>query len=145
MSYSLRAGWHIPSLCVQWKTADDGQRNCPKHVEFYSKNKFEKLVQVVGFIIRRTIHSFTYSHTSPQLLQAFQEADTSCAFQRQVKNNCSFKPPPAPPVNIPRHLMAIYSNMPLEHKEKKNEMNGILWEKKQNYAVCLTNAVNFHI
>jgi len=19
-------------LCVQWKTADDGQRNCPKHV-----------------------------------------------------------------------------------------------------------------
>jgi len=43
MSYrfsdSLRAGsgrpdnaWHIPLLCVQWKTADDGQRNCPKHV-----------------------------------------------------------------------------------------------------------------
>jgi len=24
------------------KTPDDGQRNCPKHVEFYSKNKFEK-------------------------------------------------------------------------------------------------------
>ena len=34
------------------KTADDGQRNCPKHVEFYSKNKFEKLVRLVGFIIR---------------------------------------------------------------------------------------------
>ena len=28
------------------------QRNCPKHVEFHSKNKFEKLVHVVGFIIR---------------------------------------------------------------------------------------------
>jgi len=39
-------------LCVQWKTSDDGQRNCPKHVEFYSKNKFEKLFHVVGFIIR---------------------------------------------------------------------------------------------
>ena len=38
--------------CVQWKTRDDGQRNCPKHVEFYSKNKFEKLVHPVGFIIR---------------------------------------------------------------------------------------------
>ena len=25
---------------------------CPKRVEFYSKNKFEKLVHVVGFIIR---------------------------------------------------------------------------------------------
>jgi hypothetical protein len=24
-------------LCVQCKTPDDGQRNCPKHVEFYSK------------------------------------------------------------------------------------------------------------
>jgi hypothetical protein len=30
----------------------DGQRNCPKHVEFYSKNKFEKSVHLVGFIIR---------------------------------------------------------------------------------------------
>jgi len=39
-------------LCVQWKTPDDGQRNCPKHVEFYSKNKFEKLVRLVGFVIR---------------------------------------------------------------------------------------------
>ena len=27
-------------LCVQWKHPDDGQRNCPKHAEFYSKNKF---------------------------------------------------------------------------------------------------------
>ena len=43
---------HIPLLCVQWKTPDDGQRNCPKHVEFYSKNKFDKLVHLVGFIIR---------------------------------------------------------------------------------------------
>ena len=29
--------WHIPLLCVQWNTHDDGQRNCPKHVEFTSK------------------------------------------------------------------------------------------------------------
>jgi len=34
------------------KTPDDGQRNCPKHLEFYSKNKFKKLVLLVGFIIR---------------------------------------------------------------------------------------------
>jgi len=68
MSYryadSLRAGseqnvlillttlWHIPLLCIQRKTPDDGQRNCQKHVEFYSKNKFQKLVHLVGFIIR---------------------------------------------------------------------------------------------
>ena len=39
-------------LCVQWETADDGQRNCPKHVEFCPKNRFEKLVLLFGFIIR---------------------------------------------------------------------------------------------
>ena len=33
-------------------TPDDGQKTCLKHVEFYSKNKFEKLVHLVGFIIR---------------------------------------------------------------------------------------------
>jgi len=44
--------WYIPLLCVQWKTPDGGQRDCLKHVEFYSKNKFEKLVLLVSFIIR---------------------------------------------------------------------------------------------
>jgi hypothetical protein len=44
--------WHIPLLCVQWKTPDDGQRNCPKHVEFHSMNQFQKLMHLVGFIIR---------------------------------------------------------------------------------------------
>ena len=38
--------WHIPLLCVQWKTPDDGQRNFLKHVAFHSKNKFEKLVHL---------------------------------------------------------------------------------------------------
>jgi hypothetical protein len=37
-------------------TPDNGQRNCPKHVEFRFQNKFEKLVQLVGFIIRRKWH-----------------------------------------------------------------------------------------
>jgi len=34
------------------EATDDGQRMCPKHVEVYSKNKFEKLVHLVGSIIR---------------------------------------------------------------------------------------------
>ena len=38
-------------LCIQYLTPDDGQKTCPKHLEFYSKNKFEKLVHLVGFII----------------------------------------------------------------------------------------------
>jgi len=29
--------WHIPLLCVQWRSPDDGQRNCPKHIEFIPK------------------------------------------------------------------------------------------------------------
>jgi len=47
------------------KTADNGQSNCPKHVEFYSKNKFEKSVHLVGFIVKKkgTLHiSVTLRH-----------------------------------------------------------------------------------
>ena len=51
ITWSL-ALYDIYHCCVQWKTPDDGQRNCPKHVEVYSKNKLEKLVHLVGFILR---------------------------------------------------------------------------------------------
>ena len=45
-------------------TPDDGQRDCPKHVEFHSKNTFEKLVHLVGFvvrIVRNLIRRFLFS------------------------------------------------------------------------------------
>jgi len=48
------------------KTPDDEQRNCPKHVEFRSKNKFDKLVHLVGFVIRIILISMSllkYSYT----------------------------------------------------------------------------------
>jgi hypothetical protein len=35
---------------VQQKTPDDGQRTCPKHVEFFEKIKFGKFVRLAGFI-----------------------------------------------------------------------------------------------
>ena len=45
--------YDIHHCCVySEKTPDGGQRDCPKHVEFYSENKFEKLLHLVGFIIR---------------------------------------------------------------------------------------------
>ena len=50
--YSV-AGGYIPVPNVQWKIPDDGQRNCPKHVEFRDKNKFGKLVRLVGFIKKK--------------------------------------------------------------------------------------------
>jgi hypothetical protein len=31
----------MPVPNVQWKTPDDGQRNCPKHVEFLDKINLE--------------------------------------------------------------------------------------------------------
>jgi hypothetical protein len=51
--------WHIPLPCVRWKPPDDGERNCPKHEEFHFKNKFEKLVHLVGFIIRKHTDNVT--------------------------------------------------------------------------------------
>ena len=41
----------------EW-TPDDGQRHCPKHVEFHSKNKFANLVRLVGLIIKKFIKEF---------------------------------------------------------------------------------------
>jgi hypothetical protein len=50
--------WHVPLPSVQWITPDDGLRNCAKYAEFNFKNKFAKLVHLVGFIIRiRTLNS----------------------------------------------------------------------------------------
>jgi hypothetical protein len=46
-------------FCVK-RTVLDGQKTCPKPVEFYSKNKFEKLVHLVGFIIRNLWRTFGY-------------------------------------------------------------------------------------
>jgi len=60
---------HTGLLCVQRKTPDDGQRNCPKYVEFYSKNKFEKLVHLVGFIIRMITHRFFKKSTEATTLR----------------------------------------------------------------------------
>ena len=42
----------IRSFSLYTQTPDDGQKSCPKYVEFYFKNKFEKLVHLVGLIVR---------------------------------------------------------------------------------------------
>ena len=38
-------------LCIQYQTPDDGQQTCPKHVEFFIKNKFGKKCILLAFII----------------------------------------------------------------------------------------------
>ena len=55
--------YDIYHCCVySEKTPDAGQRNCPKHVAFYSKNKFF-LVQLAGFYYKN-LSRFTVSGMS---------------------------------------------------------------------------------
>jgi hypothetical protein len=42
-AYVIILAWHIQVPNVRWKTPDDGQRNCPQHVEFLDKNEFGKI------------------------------------------------------------------------------------------------------
>jgi hypothetical protein len=41
---------------VQYKTPDDGQRRCPKHVEFYNRIKLRLLVRLVVYLKRLPCH-----------------------------------------------------------------------------------------
>ena len=47
----------MPVPNAQWKTPDDGHRNCAKHVEFLDKNKFGKLVRLL-VLFKKTNESF---------------------------------------------------------------------------------------
>jgi hypothetical protein len=52
LEYVVKTAWHTPVPNVQWKTTDDGQRNCPKYVDFLDKNKFWKLVSLLVLLKR---------------------------------------------------------------------------------------------
>jgi hypothetical protein len=84
--------WLIPLLCVQWKTPDDGQRNCPKHVEFDSKNKLETLVHLAGFLTRKmiTVHSADYCMCNTCTRYVAQTI--SPILQHVITNNWLFHP-----------------------------------------------------
>jgi len=41
----------MPVPNVQWKTPDDGQRNCPKHVEFRTRINLE-ISASIGLIVK---------------------------------------------------------------------------------------------
>jgi len=44
--------WHMPLRCVQWKNSWWWTEELSEKSRFYSKNKFENLVHLVGFIVR---------------------------------------------------------------------------------------------
>jgi len=69
--------FYIYHCCVySKKTPDDGQRNCPKHVEFYSRNNFEKLVHLVGFIIRNFHDALSPEHQTLHFLKKPNKVST---------------------------------------------------------------------
>jgi len=62
-TYSLWAGSGWSSILILTE-------NCPKHVEFHFKNKFEKLVRLVSFIIRN-LSRCTVTWTSDSVALCF--------------------------------------------------------------------------
>ena len=42
--------WYIPIAVYTVLTPDDGQRNCPKHVEFFLILDFRRVLNIVNFL-----------------------------------------------------------------------------------------------
>ena len=89
-------------------------RNCLKHVEFYSKNKFEKLVHLVGFIIR--IYHDARSPECQNNKHLRMNSKNSFYLQHEVCNSVKDK----------------YSNLD-KPPEWRNTDNGYRTHKMQNY------------
>jgi len=81
---------------VQCWTPDDGQGNCPKHVEFHSKNRFRKLVHLIGFVIR-IYHDARSS-----------ECHTCSALSVLTSDNKERPSYEFNPVNVYREITAVY-------------------------------------
>jgi len=78
--------WLIPLLCVQWKTSDDGQRYCTKHIEFYSKNKFEKLVYLFNSVIKQLdAQNFCFTISLFHAFTCFEQMCSSSGGQNSIK------------------------------------------------------------
>jgi len=105
-------------------TPDDGQRNWPKHAQFQFKNKFEKLVHLVGFIIRHLTRC-TVTWTSKLLILYTPHLDTICMWARtwgslvvfRNQNRSKRKKKKIDRGNssllYPRHIYTLHHSVPL--------------------------------
>ena len=59
-SHNLHETYQLP--CVQWITADDGHRRCPKHVGFYDKNKLWTLMHLVCYFYETKWNNYAVAH-----------------------------------------------------------------------------------
>jgi hypothetical protein len=89
----IKLAWHIPVPNVQWRTPDDGQRNCPKHVAFHGKNKFGKISASVSFIKKKfvTMHghmNIKFNRTMFDCCPHVLKHVVSCKPEVCVMNRC---------------------------------------------------------
>jgi hypothetical protein len=66
---------HIPLLSVQGITPVDGQRDGPKHVKFHFQNKFEKLVHLVDFIVRKFVTMHGHMNVKKKSTPSFRKKE----------------------------------------------------------------------
>ena len=71
--------WHRPLLCVLWKTPDNGQRNCPKHVEFYSKNKWDICASSWFYYKNLSRCTVTWTSNSQEILSEVRHSTADSA------------------------------------------------------------------
>jgi hypothetical protein len=69
--------YDVPLLCVQWITPDDGQRYCPKHVEFYLQNKFWEISASDWFYYNEICHDVRSHECKIWLLFHRREGNSS--------------------------------------------------------------------
>jgi hypothetical protein len=123
--------WHIPLLNVQLITPDDGQRSCPKHAEFHFQNKFEKLVRLVGVIIRKSVTVYWFCVNDNMALRQGERPQYSRRYPTRCVSLCTsassqmhghYKEllaarelPPVPQQTTPIQYRAV--NLPDKHRK----------------------------
>ena len=92
------------------------QKTCVKHVEFYCKNTFEKLVHLVGFIIRMMHGPLNVKSLRPHQIRGWVGTEPVWTFPRREK--CllhASNHPTIPWLFRPQHSHTNYTTVALIH------------------------------
>jgi hypothetical protein len=75
--------WHIPLLCLQCKTPDDGQRNRPKNVEFYFKKNW-KISASTWFYFKKFITMHGHMNVIPRCTVTWTSYHDALSHERHI-------------------------------------------------------------